>query len=56
MFAYLGALCWVITFLTLGYFFGAQWQAILQVIDRDLLIIVLAVSVVGLLYFVTHKK
>jgi membrane protein DedA with SNARE-associated domain len=37
IFAYSGAVLWVGTFLSLGYFLGEQWHYVLKMIDRYLL-------------------
>lgn len=49
IFAYAGAMIWVITFLSLGYFVGTQWETIIEKLDDQILIyliigIVLAVA------------
>jgi membrane protein DedA with SNARE-associated domain len=53
IFAYLGAILWVGTFLSLGYFLGERWQAVQQHIDQDLkwVAIGLAVLVLGYLWW-----
>jgi membrane protein DedA with SNARE-associated domain len=53
LFAYLGAVLWVGTFLSLGYFLGDRWQAVQQHVDQYIkwVAIALAVLVVGYLWW-----
>ncbi len=48
MFAYPGALLWVITFVSIGYFIGQQWETIAPLVSRDILYVVAALAVIGL--------
>lgn len=61
LFAYSGAVVWVSTFLSIGYFFGGYWEAVLKDIDIDIDIDSIAVLLLVLLfcYFIyklRHKK
>jgi membrane protein DedA with SNARE-associated domain len=53
LFAYLGAIMWVGTFLSLGYFLGDRWQAVQSNIDQYIkwVAVALAVLVVGYLWW-----
>ncbi len=44
VFAYSGALLWVCTFLSLGYFFGDRWEEAERVVHRNLIAATLAVG------------
>lgn len=56
LFAYLGALIWVSTFLSIGYFFGSYWVAAFEKIffDTETLIIILLLIV--LCYAIYYLK
>lgn len=58
LFAYAGALIWVATFLSLGYFFGAKWLEVLKNIEitgDDIVLAVILVAI-GLGIFLLRKK
>lgn len=50
LFAYTGAFLWICLFLGLGYFFAANWQVILVMINQYLLIISLCVFLILLIF------
>lgn len=50
VYAYSGAFLWVSSFLSLGYFFGDQWQSLLEVV-HDNLIHVAQAAAAGLLIY-----
>lgn len=52
LFAYSGALIWVATFLSMGYFFGNYWFSIFENIEINIDDILTVVILVGLVYFV----
>ncbi len=63
LFAYSGALIWVSTFLSVGYFFGKNSTSLLEIIDGVcldkyalILVIVIVAMVLGLLYFRYRKN
>jgi membrane protein DedA with SNARE-associated domain len=59
LFAYSGALVWVATFLSIGYFFGGYWFSIFQNIEIDLddiLTVVIIVSVIYFVYYLVKKR
>jgi len=47
LFAYLGALLWVSSFLALGYFVGDKWESASEVVDRYLIVICVVAAVAG---------
>lgn len=49
-YAYSGALLWVCTFFTLGYYFGDEWQKLLDLVHENLLHASVAAGVVLLVY------
>jgi membrane protein DedA with SNARE-associated domain len=56
LFAYSGALVWVTTFISLGYFLGEQWRRVGEQIHRDLTIAAIALTALLLLgYFLWRK-
>ncbi len=52
LFAYSGALIWVTTFLSIGYFFGNYWFSIFENIEIDMESILTVVILIGLIYLV----
>lgn len=55
LFAYCGALIWVTTFLSIGYFFGERWEQWIQAIDRDVWIVICILLGISLLYFLVRR-
>jgi membrane protein DedA with SNARE-associated domain len=55
LFAYLGALLWASTFLSIGYFLGDRWQAVSERIHHHSAIAALAICGLILLYLVWRK-
>ncbi len=51
-FAYTGAFCWTLSFLSVGYFAGSQWSKIGGTVDR---VILIAAAVMALAGFVWWK-
>jgi membrane protein DedA with SNARE-associated domain len=58
LFAYSGAMIWVATFLSIGYFFGSYWLSFFGSIEIDIDDIITAGIFIGLAYLVylTRKK
>ena len=56
VFAYSGALFWVLTFVSLGYFLGDQWSRIDQEIHGILLWITIAVAAAALIYWWLRRR
>jgi membrane protein DedA with SNARE-associated domain len=56
LFAWAGGLLWVLTFLTLGYFLGENWERIAEKIHHDLLYVSVAVVVAGGAYYLVRKR
>lgn len=50
MFAYTGALLWVSTFLSIGYFFGDYWMSVLNFLEESLFNFVLGAALIVLLF------
>ncbi len=57
-FAFPGALLWVFTFISLGYYFGLKWVKILEIFHRNMIIlsIVVIVGVAIWLFFRSDKS
>jgi membrane protein DedA with SNARE-associated domain len=55
LFAYLGALLWASTFLSIGYFLGDRWQAVSERIHHHSAIAALAIGGLIVLYLVWRK-
>jgi membrane protein DedA with SNARE-associated domain len=59
LYAYFGALCWVTTFLTIGYFFGNWHQQVFELIESNLEImisVIVTAVVITLLLWMRRKK
>jgi len=52
LFAWSGALCWAVAFLTLGYFIGEQWRRVAELVHTYLLYVSFALILLVLLFFV----
>lgn len=46
-YAYPGGLAWVVSFISIGYFFGAEWDQLRHRLDRDILIAVIVIVLIG---------
>lgn len=51
LYAYSGALVWVTTFLSVGYFFGKYCFTILEMLDRQIVLIIIAAVVCLIVYY-----
>ena len=56
LYAYSGALVWVICFVSIGYFLGAEWTRISERFDRSVVITVAAIALVGLTAWWLRRK
>jgi membrane protein DedA with SNARE-associated domain len=56
IYAYSGAILWVSTFFTLGYFLGEQWQAVSKDIERYMLWLWIAGAVLVIAWLVWRKR
>lgn len=59
LFAYLGALVWVTTFLSIGYFFGNYWFSLFEKIEiriDDILTVVVFAGVVYFIYLIRKQR
>jgi len=56
LFAYSGALVWVTTFISLGYFLGEQWRRVGEEIHRDMTIAAIVVMALLLLGYLVWRK
>jgi membrane protein DedA with SNARE-associated domain len=54
--AYPGGLLWVVTFISIGYYVGGQWENIAPLLSRDILIAVAVAVIVGLGVWFWRKK
>ena len=55
LFAYLGALVWVTTFLSIGYFFGDNWSRVPEIIHQHLVLASCAVGAVIASYLLARR-
>jgi membrane protein DedA with SNARE-associated domain len=55
MFAYLGSVLWVTSFLSLGYFLGDRWEVVQKYVEQYLAVFFLALGVVLVSYFAWRK-
>lgn len=55
LFAYCGASIWVMTFLSIGYYFGETWEQWIQAIDRDIWIFICMLIGISLIYFLVKR-
>jgi membrane protein DedA with SNARE-associated domain len=55
LFAYTGAVLWVSTFLSLGYFLGDQWEAVQQNVHHYLVAAAIALGVAGIVYLLWRR-
>jgi membrane protein DedA with SNARE-associated domain len=55
LFAYMGALLWASTFLSIGYFLGDRWQAVSERIHHHSAIAACALAAVMVLYLIWRK-
>ena len=56
LFAYSGALAWVVTFISLGYFLGERWSTISEEIHGVLLWLTIAAVAAGLLFWWLRRR
>ncbi len=54
--AYPGALVWVLTFVSIGYYVGEQWEKIAPLVSRGVLVAVAAVAVIGVAVWLFRLK
>jgi membrane protein DedA with SNARE-associated domain len=56
-YAWSGGALWVLTFILLGYLFGERWQSIAEAAHRDMLYVLAAVALAGLIFgFMRWRK
>jgi membrane protein DedA with SNARE-associated domain len=55
LFAYLGALAWGSTFLSIGYFFGDYWLSLYEIIESKIEIVVI-VTIIALALLLAYKQ
>jgi membrane protein DedA with SNARE-associated domain len=55
-YAWTGGFCWATAFLTLGYYIGADWKRIAELVHRDLLIVSIVVLIVAAGYGLIRWK
>ena len=54
-FAYSGAFIWCLSFISLGYIFGDQWEWILKRMHENILVAVIAIGSMVLSYLIFRK-
>ncbi len=56
VFAYMGAILWTSTFISIGYFFGDKWESILSVFLNHLIIVLLILFIATAIFFFIRKR
>ena len=56
LFAYPGGLLWVASFIAIGYFIGEQWETLGPMVSRDILWVVAALLVAGLVVWFFRRR
>ena len=56
MYAYTGALFWVVCFVSIGYFMGDQWSRISHQVDRGVLIAAIVIVILVAVWFHFRRK
>jgi membrane protein DedA with SNARE-associated domain len=54
--AYAGAVCWVLAFVSIGYFVGDQWSRYSSTVDRTLVIVALAAAAAAIGFVLARKR
>jgi membrane protein DedA with SNARE-associated domain len=54
VFAYSGSLLWSLTFISLGYFFGEQWNSMLDMAERYIRQVSIAAAIFLVGYLLWH--
>jgi membrane protein DedA with SNARE-associated domain len=56
-YAYPGGLVWVVCFVSIGYYLGAEWQRLVHLLDRGALILVAVLAAITLVvWWLRHKR
>lgn len=55
-YAYPGGLVWVLCFVSIGYFLGSQWQALVRQLDRGALILGALVAIITLTWWFLRRR
>ena len=55
LFAYVGAAIWVSTFISIGYYFGGQWQEIIATLDQDFWYVLLVIGLLAFFYYLSRR-
>ncbi len=56
LFAYAGGLIWTVTFVTVGFTFGMQWNLVIEQIHKHIIIFVFILLTISIFYFVIKFK
>ena len=57
LYAYPGGLVWVAFFVSIGYYVGEEWQQIVHLVDRGVLVLALLVAAIALLvWWLRYKR
>jgi membrane protein DedA with SNARE-associated domain len=51
LFAYTGAFCWALVFITLGYYLGEEWNRVVESLDDSRILMIGLAAVVALAWF-----
>jgi membrane protein DedA with SNARE-associated domain len=54
--AYAGAVCWVLVFVSIGYFLGDQWSRYSATVDRLIVIVAVAIAAVGTAVVLARRR
>ena len=54
MFAYAGAAMWSLTFITLGWYVGEEWEAVLRTVHRHVAAITIVTGTIAVGYAIVH--
>jgi len=56
MYAYPGALAWILSFISVGYFLGSQWDHIEPLLNEGILIAVAVVAAIALVVWLVRRR
>lgn len=55
-YAYPGGLVWVLCFVSIGYYLGAEWEKLVRLLDRGALVLVAIVTVIAAIVWWLRRK
>ncbi len=56
VFAYTGGIIWTLTFISIGYYFGDQWEIMLETVNRHLIPVSIVVLAALFLYYYIKRR